>query len=172
MLSGMAIPENMLKRVVQLNAGADDANRESAGITEDDSTRILEIACMVVTADGNIADEELAAVRVMDEAVRGIAKSADGKPVRANDLQAMVGRCTAIRAGEDRLDRLRNLCEGLSSEAARHLAYKVSMATAMADLASSDEEFELDIHLLDSLQITNDVGDRLAGEVHEALTAE
>jgi hypothetical protein len=90
----------------------------------------------------------------------------------AAELDALVGRVASVRLESDRQARLCAVASALESDRARHLAYKVSMATAMADLASSDEEFEFDLALLDALQLPNALADRLAGEVHEALTAE
>ncbi len=70
---------------------------------------------------------------------------------------------------DDRTERLRTLADALSNEAARHCAYKVSVVTALADLASADEEFEFDLDVQDALRLEPEIADRLSAEVHEAL---
>ncbi len=162
----MVFTKDMLERVV---AGGESA---AGTITSDDAARIVEIACMTVASDGTIAPEELAAARTLGTAVRTLVAGGVASPLSANDLDAVVSRCNDMPVEEERLEHLRKVAVGLSSARARQLAYKVSMAVAMSDLASSDEEFEFDIALLDALDLGSDVGDRLAGEVHEALTVD
>jgi hypothetical protein len=167
----MAFPENLLARVVKPVAGGAAGYRAPADmLTPDDAERILEIACMTVASDGHVAGEELAAAQTLGTHLRAAAGTS--KPVTAAEVQALAGRCAALGSRDAQTDRLRALSDALSGEGARHLAYKVATAIAMADLASTDAEFEFDIDLLDALHLANDVADRLAGEVHEALTAE
>lgn len=125
---------------------------------------ILQIACLAVASDGKIADEEVAAVRVFASALGG--KNA------ASGVEALIDGAARFRTREEQLDRLRATADTLSGEAARRLAYKVSVATAMADLASADEEFEFDIDVQDALRLSPEEADNLAGEVHEALSVE
>jgi len=170
----MAFTTEMLKRVVTEGiTGSEDHYRTGGGSTlvPKDAGLILEIACMTVTSDGKIADDELAAVKVMSAMVHAFAGTDKGALSEAV-INAVLDRCSALRSPADRETRLRVVAKELSGTRARHLAYKISMATAMADLASSDEEFEFDIALLDALELTNEIGDALAGEVHEALTQE
>jgi hypothetical protein len=161
------IPAEMLKRVIRTDAAPSPA---LADVSRDDVKHILEIACLAVASDGHIADEELAAVRVLGEEMcasagvdRGLASSAA--------VERLAHECASLRTRDDKLERLRVAADALSSDAARGLAYKVSIATAMSDLASTDQEFEFDIDVQDALKLTTDLADRLAAEVHEALLA-
>ncbi len=166
----MSIPAELLQRVVEAPANADPKRTMPPGtVTGEDATGILEIACMVVAADGQIDDAEIEAVRVLGGAVKKLARTSNGEPLTAAEVAEIAARCAGLTS-EDRLARLRAVATALSSDAARHLAYKISLATAMADLASTYEEVELDVDLLDALKLSDVVGDRLAGEVHEAVT--
>jgi len=170
MLHNMAIPDAMLRKVMQVRGpGADGAYRDAAGLTAADALTIVEIACMVVAVDGHIESDELAAVRVLGSAALAMAGVEPSKESEAQ-VNAIADRCATVGSREERLERLAALAESLTSEDARRIAYKATVATSMADMSTSDEEFEFDIDLLDALHLSDEVGDRLAGEVHEALT--
>jgi hypothetical protein len=153
----MTIAPEMLRRVLGSSA-------EEGGMSAADVRGILQIACLAVASDGNIADEEVDAVRVFASALGG--KQA------ARDAESLIDEAARFRTREEQLDRLRATADALSGEAARHLAYKVSVATAMADLASADEEFEFDIDVQDALKLSPEEADGLAGEVHKALSVQ
>jgi len=148
----MSIPAELLRRVVT-----------NAGVSPEDVRRALAIACLAVAADGKLADEELAALRVFSAELGGVG---------AAGLEGLVQSGLNLPSRDDRLEQLRATADSLSTDAARHLAYKLSVATALADLASTDEEFEFDLDVQEALQLSPDIADRLAGEVHEALTPE
>lgn len=154
----MSIPAPMLRQVVT-QAKPDG----SAPISSDDARRALEIACLAVASDGKLADEELAALRVL---------SAELKALSPSELDAMVLASLTLRTREERIDRLRAAAEALSTEPARHLAYRLSVVTALADLAAADEEFEFDLDVQDALHLSTDDADRLTAEVNEALVAQ
>jgi hypothetical protein len=147
MLGVMSIPAPMLRRIVTPQ-GPEDARR------------ILEIACLAVASDGKLATEELAALRVLSSEL-GAASGAE--------LDALVGAALDLPTREDRVERLRALCDALTTEQARHCAYKVSVVTALADLASADEEFEFDLDVQDALKLSPDAAEQLASEVNELL---
>lgn len=150
----MAISTDMVRRATAAPAGS---------ISRTDGERILEVACLAVVSDGTIAPEELAVLQTVGK---------DVGPFDPAAIGTLVQRASSLHGRDAQLDRLRAVAGTLSSEAARHLAYKVSVLTAMADLASSDEEFEFDLDLQDALELDGHVADRLAGEVHEAVTAD
>jgi len=147
MLGVMSIPASLLKRVVTPQS-------------PEDAKRILEIACLAVASDGKLAPEELAALRVLSSELRA---------VPGGELDALVDAALNLGTRDDRVERLRVLAEALSSEAARHCAYKVSVVTALADLDSADEEFEFDLDVQDALKLPPETADRLSADVHEAL---
>jgi hypothetical protein len=151
----MAIAADMVRRVL-------DGSTSSA-IGPDDGRRILEIACLAVAADGQIAREEIAVLHGIAAALRAY---------EPNEVDELVRRCHALRSRAEQVERLRTASDALTTDDARHVAYKVSVLTAMADLASTDAEFEFDLDLQDALRLPTDVADRLTGEVHEALTVE
>ena len=51
----------------------------------------------------------------------------------------------------------------------RELAYTVAYAMGLADMDSSDEEFELDLQLQDALEISNERAEALAEQVMAVL---
>ena len=61
-------------------------------------------------------------------------------------------------------ERLRTLA-GKMSTPARELAYRVAYAMGLADMEASDEEFELDLQLVDALELSNDRAEELVDEV-------
>lgn len=146
-LAAMSIPAPMLKRVVTPQS-------------PDDARRIIEIACLAVASDGRLADEELSALRVLSSELRAVS---------AAELEPLIHAALGMSSRDDRTERLRTLADALSNEAARHCAYKVSVVTALADLASADEEFEFDLDVQDALRLEPEIADRLSAEVHEAL---
>jgi hypothetical protein len=149
----MAITLDMVRRVT---ASA------KAGISREDAERVLEIACLAIVADGKVAPEEETVLRF------------DGEDIgaRATDLDALLDKVHALGDRDAQLERLRAVADALGSEGARQLAYKITVLTAMSDLASSDEEFEFDIDVQDALQLSARVADQLTGEVQEAVTVD
>lgn len=149
MLASMAIPAERLERVVA-----------NVSVSGDDVRRALAIACLSVASDGNLADEEIAALRAMSGALHGFA---------AASLDALVQGSLNLPSREDRLEQLRATADSLTTEAARHLAYKMSIATALADSDAADAEFEFELDLQDALSLPTATADALAAEVQAAL---
>lgn len=149
----MAITTDMVRRVT--------ASAKS-GMSREDAEGVLEIACLAIVSDGTIASEEESVLRIVAEDIGA----------RATNLAALLNKVSALGTRDAQLERLRAVAEALGSDVARQLAYKVTVLTAMADLASSDEEFEFDIDVQDALQLSAKDADRLTGEVHEAVTVE
>lgn len=149
MLASMAIPAERLERVVA-----------NVSVSPDDVRRALAIACLSVASDGKLADDELAALRAMSRALHGFA---------AASLDALVEGSLNLPSREDRLEQLRATADSLTTDASRHLAYKMSIATALADSDAADAEFEFELDLQDALSLPTATADALAAEVHEAL---
>ncbi|MBX3226349.1 MAG: hypothetical protein KIT84_42800 [Labilithrix sp.] len=141
----MSITPEMIKKVI----GTPD-------LRGDDARRVLEIAALAVAADDKLAPEELDVIYALCRELRVPIASLD--PV------------LALATREDRLEHLRAAASALASTVARHTAYKTTVLTAVADLAAADEEFEFDLDVQDALELDGAVADRLAGEVHRALT--
>ena len=149
----MSIPASLLRRVVTPEGA-------TSAFSPADARGILEIACLAVASDGKLADEELAALRVLGAELRAVTPS---------ELGPLVDAALNLPTREARVDRLRTLADALTTDAARQCAYRVSVATALSDLASADEEFEFDLDVQDALKLAPDVADRLTADVHEAL---
>lgn len=147
----MTIPAERLERVVA-----------NAQLSADDVRRALAIACLSVAADGKLAEEEIAALRAMSGALQGFAVAS---------LDALVQSSLNLPSRDDRLEQLRATADSLTTEEARHLAYKMSIATALADSDAADAEFEFELDLQDALSIPTATADALTAEVEAALGA-
>ena len=147
MLRAMSIPASKLQQLVTPQS-------------PEDAKRILEIACLAVASDGNLAAEERAVLHALSGAL---------KAYSPGELDALVGQALDGKTREDRLERLRKLASELSTQEAQHCAYKVSVVTALSDLAAQDEEFEFDLDIQEALELAPDAADRLTSEVNELL---
>ncbi len=149
---------------------------ESAMLQPGEVDAILEIAYLTIAADRRLSTEELSAFEVLLDRLRSL--SGMTTPVgRAtldatlNDMYARADRAReSSRSGYDDA-RLQELGAKLGPEA-REIAYKVAYALGLADMDSSDEEFELDLQLVDALELSNDRSEELANEVLAVFTPE
>lgn len=124
---------------------------------------IVEIAYVTIAADRRLDPAEIEAFGAVIERLRGKAVG-DGEIDRI--LDEMYERTAAGREESD--EHLRALA-GEMSAPARELAYKVASAMSLADLDSSDEEFELDLQLVEALELTSARAEELQDEVMSAL---
>lgn len=122
-----------------------------------EAKRVVEIACLAIAADGNLAKEELEVIKILCADL-----SVDPRTI--DDALLLASRA-------DRLDRLRVIGGSVETDLGRELAYRVTVLTALADLASADEEFEFDLDVQDALSLDTAVADRIAREVNEAVAA-
>ena len=123
-----------------------------------DAQRVVEIAALAVAADGNLDPEEIHVIRVL-----------------CTELTVnlrVIDEVLALGSREDRLDRLRTTCAALETDAAKRLAYKMTVLTSVADLAAQDEEFEFDLDVQEALGLDSAVAEALSNQVHETLSAE
>ena len=137
-----------------------------AKLTPAEADAIVEIAYVTIAADRKLDPAEVDAFRAVLERLRGATVDSGELDVV---LDQMYGRVE--RVGEKLDEHLRSLGAKMSPPA-RELAYKVSYAMGIADLDSSDEEFELDLQLVDALDLTSDRAEELADEVMHVLNPE
>ena len=147
---------------------------ESAALQPAEADAILEIAYLTIAADRRLTNEELAAFEVLLDRLRTLS-GMTGPVSRAtldatlNDMYARADRAReSSRSGYDDA-QLQQLGAKLGP-AAREIAYKAAYALGLADMDASDEEFELDLQLVDALELSNDRSEELANEVLAALT--
>jgi len=130
---------------------------------------IVEIAYLTIAVDRRLEDEEIDAFKHVVERLHGSAVDGSALDKLLDDMYA---RADTARGGEGASgyadERLRELATKLSVPA-RELAYKIAYAMGLADMESSDEEFELDLQLVDALELSNDRTEELAGEVMDVL---
>lgn len=142
---------------------------ESTKLSTSEIDAILEIAYLTIAADRRLQDAEI-------DAFRGVLERLRAQSVAQSELDRVLDEMyTRAQAARDANgergyadDRLRELAAKMSAEA-RELAYKVAYAMSMADMDASDEEFELDLQLVDALEISNERAEDLQGEVMTAL---
>jgi hypothetical protein len=127
---------------------------------------VVEIAYLTIAADRRLADEEVVAFHRVLERLRGSSVAQAELDRVLDDMYDRADKARGERGYAD--ERLRALA-GKMSVPARELAYKVAYAMGLADMDSSDEEFELDLQLQDALEITNDRAETLADEVMAVL---
>jgi hypothetical protein len=128
-----------------------------------ESDAVVEIAYVTIAADRRLDPAEVEAFRAVIERLRR-AKVAQAELDRV--MNEMYGRATVTREEGD--EHLRALAAKMSVPA-RELAYKVAYAMSVADLEASDEEFELDLQLVDALELTSDRAEALQAEVMAKL---
>ena len=139
---------------------------EKSGLPAPEVDAVVEIAYLTIAADRRLANEEVAAFHSVLERLRG-AKVAQAELDRV--LDDMFNRADEARADNGYADERLRVLAGKMTVAARELAYKVSYAMGLADMDSSDEEFELDLQLQDALEISNERAESLADEVMAVL---
>ena len=148
----------------------------SAKLEPGEVDAILEIAYLTIAADRRLSDEELDAFRALLERLRALSGASGpvSRATLATTLDDMYARADSAReskrSGYDD-ERLQQLAKKLGPEA-RELAYKIAYALGLADMDTSDEEFELDLQLVDALELPNDRAEALANEVLAVFTPE
>jgi len=135
-------------------------------LTPAEADAIVEIAYVTIAADRKLDAAEVDAFRAVLERLRGATVDSGELDVVLDQMYARVER-----VGEKLDEHLRALGAEMSPSA-RELAYKVAYAMGIADLDSSDEEFELDLQLVDALELTSDRAEELADDVMRTLNPE
>jgi hypothetical protein len=124
---------------------------------------IVEIAYVAIAADRRLDPAEV-------DAFQHVLEKLHGERVDAVELNEVLDKMyvRVERAGDGLDDHLRALGAKMTP-AARELAYKIAYAMSVADLDASDEEFELDLQLVDALELTSDRAEELQEEVMTVL---
>lgn len=135
---------------------------ENVALPPAERRAVLEIAFLSVAADHTINEDE-------EVAFRALAKRVAGASEGEREAQALLSKFDGHTDREDADARLRTLAKELTSPGSRELAYKMAYTLALADLASSDQEFEFDLQLIDALGLEQETVDRLTEEVMTAL---
>ena len=134
-------------------------------LTPSEIDAIVEIAYLTIAVDRRLEGDEVAAFRSVVERLR---KQSVEQASLDRLLDDMYTRADAARGADANAgyadERLRELATKMTVPA-RELAYKVAYAIGLADMDSSDEEFELDLQLVDALELSNERTEELAGEV-------
>lgn len=141
---------------------------EKTSLTTSEADAIIEIAYLTIAADCRLEGEEIAAFRGVLERLRGAAAS---QAELDRILDDMYKRSEGARGDEGSGyadERLRALAAKMSTPA-REVAYRVAYAMGLADMDSSDEEFELDLQLVDALELSSERAEELAGDIMEIL---
>jgi hypothetical protein len=171
----------MISRAAMLAA---EVIPSDATMTHGEVEAALEIAYLAIAADHRLTDDEIQAFHQVMGRIRQIeTTSVEGTPYRASagDVRSeepvsertLNETLDAFAQSSERVDvdaRLRALAAKLSAPA-RQVAYKIAHAIALADLESSDEEFEFDLQLIDALELTNAAAAALVDEVTATMFA-
>lgn len=127
---------------------------------------ILEVALLSIAADRDINEDELLALRRIAHRLGGQQAAYRAE----SEVDALLARGLPDREQID--GHLRFVATKLTTDDAKHVAYKAAYALALSDLAAADEEFEFDLQLIDALGLSQDVVDALTGEVVTAIQPE
>jgi len=149
------------------------------GLTEKEADAIFEIAYLAILADHKLSDDEIEAFRGVVARVRRVVGADVNSPYRQASEPAVAKLSNAeldavlddLRGRTERVDadeRLRVLAKGLSPMA-REVAYKIAFALGLADMDSSDEEFEFDLQLVDALEFPSERAEELSDDVMAVL---
>jgi tellurite resistance protein len=131
-------------------------------LSEQERAAVLEIAYLAIASDEEISEVEISALRTIAASLGASRADVDRL------LATFEGR--ADREAADA--RLRTVAAELRTDAARETAYRAAYAVAISDLATSDQEFEFDLQLIDALGLTQADADRISGEVVMSLQPE
>ncbi len=144
---------------------------DGAELSSTEIDAIVEVAYLTIAVDRRLEGEEIDAFRSVVERLR---RQSVEQAALDKLLDEMYTCADAARGKDDESrggyadERLRALASKMSVPA-RELAYKVAYAISLADMESSDEEFELDLQLVDALELSNDRTEELAAEVMDLL---
>jgi tellurite resistance protein len=131
-------------------------------LSEEERAAVLEVAYLAIASDQEISEVEISALRTVAGSLGASRADVDRL------LATFEGRVDREAADA----RLRKAAAGLRTDTARETAYRAAYAVAISDLATSDQEFEFDLQLIDALGLTQPDADRISGEVVMALQPE
>ncbi len=126
-------------------------------LSEDDSEAIVAISQIIVDADGREDAEEIKKFFAIGKAVFAQAGRGETPTPSFDDA-------------EDEDERLRTLATGLSTPAAKELAYAVAYMMAVADVDLAPEEGALVEALREALGLSEERADEISVTVSSAIT--
>lgn len=145
---------------------------------------ILEISYLAIAADRKLRDEEIDAFRRVAARLRDLVGDPEAGPaskrpltpvenyeITDQELADLLDHYAAGLARSDADARLRDISRALVRPEARAVAYKVAYALALCDLDTSDPEFEFDLQLIDSLDLSQEQADAFADEVLQVFNS-
>ena len=126
-------------------------------LSPEDAETIMEVAQLVVDADGQEDKDEIESFFALGKAVYGLAGLAETPtPTFVSDLE------------DD--ERIKALAEELSTPAAKELSFCVAYLLAVSDIALAPEEDAYVESLRVALGMTEDRADELAAQMGAAIT--
>ena len=123
---------------------------------------MLELAFLVTSADGKLAQEEAAAFRELVTSVRG-------NPASDDEIGALYTRFTQALDGSSCIDRVKAVAPKLPSEL-REPTFRVALALALIDRDANPTEDDLIDALFHSLGLDEARAEEVAKEVRSALS--
>ena len=142
-----------------------EAVRTDVALTDAEREAILAIAVLTIAADHVVHEREIVALRRIALELGG-AKGAGHAEASIDNLIAR-----GIKSRDDADARLRELASSLTTPGSHAVAYKVAYALSLSDRDAADQEFELDLQLIDALGLTQPDADTYAADVTRALGA-
>jgi uncharacterized tellurite resistance protein B-like protein len=140
--------------------------REPLSAREHDA--MVELAFLVMAADGVLRSEEIEAFSGVVEGLRTL-RSPSKHDVGGSSAAELLERLSARAIGPDLDDQLREVVSRLSTEDSRRLAYRIAVMLSLVDHEVSDGEFQLELTLIDALELSNAEAEGLAAEAKRAL---
>ena len=133
----------------------------------DESTAeaILEIAYLAIAADRRIDAVEVEAFSHVGARLLGH----ENETLPQEQVDRWLDLFRARLDSSSTLERIEKVAASIQEQDARRAAYRISFFLGIVDLDASDREFELDLQLIASLGLDQDIADQIQGEVNEAL---
>lgn len=131
-------------------------------VTPEQGDTLLEVAFLMTAVDGRLADEELPAYREV------AAWMLEG-PLTDEDFDGLLERFSANVEQDAIEERVRTVAKRVPA-ALREATFKVAMALALVDEDPSPEEDQLVGILFESLGLSTERAEALAGEVRHAFS--
>ena len=131
-----------------------------------DYAPLCEAMYLMMSADGNVADEER-------EVLKGALRNLAGDAIRGTHIESMLAAATARVADEGREARLNAVVAVLREDKARaEVAFVLAAAIAFADNAIADEENETLNVLAEGLGIDEGRANELLDDVEKDLSGQ
>lgn len=141
--------------------------RTSAKLSRAQAEALLEAAYLATAANGDLSNEEAAAYRGLVPAIMALAGETAAAP-SDSELRAMLDRFDGNLRHSTPNERLVALAPVLDTNDLRDMAYKLSFALSLCDLATDDDEADFLDALTDAFGLGSRV-DELTAAVYADL---